>query len=315
MQNSSNLVLVALELLKCNQKTLAEKLGVSATQITKWKSGEYMSIDMREKLEGALNLNGMPPNMVLMSGSLENANEWMSLISHLASLACDMSETGYVTIPLSDEAEMESLGWSTFYTLNEMGVTLPTSFPDELKNINEIHDNDSDTAHELITTNPYSSLIYNIYLKLNDVYGFYEAYVSEIMDRDELDLFDTDAANIESSLMDLAASKLGDEHTELADNFRSFKFKVKKEFEAWLMIIKLSAIKHNVPLRAELMDMVFKSSDSLGHNAEAESLGFNKTRLHPDVYMNDLLVGMRTMQAALPLILEKLGIDKNLNLD
>lgn len=312
MQNSSNLVLVALELLKCNQKTLAEKLGVSATQITKWKSGEYMSIDMREKLEGMLDLNGMPSNMVLMSGSVENATEWMSLIYHLASLANERSETGYHTTPLS---ELELLGWSTFYTLNKMGVTLPTSFPNELKNINEIYDNDSDTAHELITTNPYSSLIYNIYLKLNDVYGFYAAYVNEIMCIDELNLFDTAACDIEPNLMDLAASKLDDEHTELAANFRSFKFKVKKEFEGWLMIIKLSAIKHNVPLRAELMDMVFKSSDALGHNAEAESLGFNKTRLHPDVYMNELLVGMRTMQAALPLILEKLGIDKNLNLD
>lgn len=317
MKNSSELILVALKLLECNQKTLAEKLDVSPTQITKWKNGEYMSIEMREKLEGMLDLKDMPPNMVLMSGSVENATEWMSLIYCLASLADESSESGYHTIPLIDAGELELLGWSTFYTLSEMGVTLPSSFPDELRDFDRIYDNDDDYddnddgegALDLIFDNPYASLIYNIYLKLNDVYGFYAAYIKELMYREELDLFDTAACNIESGLLDLAASKLDEEDTELAANFRSFQFKVKKDFEEWLNIIKLSAIQYNVPLRAEMLDMVYKSADALGHHAERESLGFNKDQLHPDIYMNELLVGMRTMHAVLPLILEKLGIE------
>lgn len=308
MENSSELILVALLLLKCNQKTLAKKLGVSATQITKWKSGEYMSIDMREKVEGMLDLKGMPPNMVLMSGSVENATEWMSLIYHLAGLANEGSETGYITTPLSDEGELELLGWSTFYTLSEMGVTLPSSFPDELKKINKIYDDDCDEVHYVIIDNPYASLIYNIYLKLNDVYGFYAAYINEIMCNEELDLFDTEAAEIESCLIELAASKLDEEEVELAANFLSFRYKTKKNFEKWLMVVKLSAIQHNVPLRAEMLDMVYQSPGALGHAAERESLGFNKDQLHPDIYMNELLVGMRTINAVLPHILKKLDI-------
>lgn len=319
MENSIDLILVALHVLKCNQKTLAKKLGVSATQITKWKSGEYMSIDMRQKLEGMLNLKGMPPNMVLMSGSVENATEWMTLIYHLATLASYASETGYITKPLNDEDELELLGWSTFYTLSEMGVTLPSSFPDELRNFDRIYDNDDNDddgdggegALDLIFDNPYASIIYNIYLKLNDVYGFYVAYVSEIMHKEELDLFDTEACDIESHLIDLAASKLNTEDTRLAVNFPSFSFKVYKDFEEWLMIIKLAAIQNNIPLRAELLDMIHHSPERLGHDAERESLGLNKDCLHPDIYMNELLVGMRTMQAMLPLILEKLDIDKD----
>lgn len=309
MKNSSELILVALKLLACTQKTLAEKLDVSPTQITKWKSGEYMSIDMRKKLEGMLDLNGMPPNMVLMSGSVENATEWMSLIQYLASLANERSETGYDTAPLSHEFESGSSGWSTFFTLNEMGVTLPSHFPNELKNIKKMYDDDFEHAHHIMLNNPYSLLIYNIYLNLNDVYGFYAAYINELMIRMELDLYDTDACQLEPGLLDLAASKLDDKHIGLATNFRSFRCKINKEFEEWLTIIKLSAIQHNVPLRAELLDMVYKSSDALGHNAEGDSLGFNNTRLHPDIYMNELLIGMRTMHAVLPLILEKLGID------
>lgn len=322
MENSIDLILVALHVLKCNQKTLAKKLGVSATQITKWKSGEYMSIDMRQKLEGMLNLKGMPPNMVLMSGSVENATEWMTLIYHLATLASYASETGYITKPLNDEDELELLGWSTFYTLSEMGITLPSSFPDELRNFDRIYgndDNDDDDddddygegALDLIFANPYALIIYNIYLKLNDVYGFYVAYISEIMYKEELDLFETEACDIESHLIDLAASKLNTEDTRLAVNFPSFSFKICKDFEEWLTIIKLAAIQHNVPLRAELLDMVHHSPEILGHDAERESLGLNKDCLHPDIYMNELLVGMRTMQAMLPLILEKLDIDKD----
>lgn len=315
MENSSELILVALKLFKCNQKTLAEKLDVSPTQITKWKSGEYMSIEMREKLEGMLDLKDIPPNMVLMSGSVENATEWMSLIYCLASLADESSESGYHTIPLIDAGELELLGWSTFYTLNKMGVTLPNSFPNELRNMSEIYDDDGEEAMYLITTNPYSSLIYNIYLKLNDVYGFYAAYINELMYNEELDLFDTAACNIESGLLDLAASKLDEEDTELATNFRSFRYKTNKEFEEWLMLIKLTAIQYNVPLRAEMLDMVYKSADALGHHAERESLGFNKDQLHPDIYMNELLVGMRTIHLVLPLILEKLDININKDFD
>lgn len=315
MENSSELILAALKLLGCNQKTLAEKLDVSPTQVTKWKNGEYMSIDMRKRLEDMLELDGMPPNMVLMSGSVEDATEWMSLIYCLASLAEESSETGYYTIPLIDADELEQLGWSTFYTLNEMGVALPNNFPDELKNMSEIYDNDGEEAMHLITTNPYSSLIYNIYLKLNDVYGFYAAYIKELMYREELDLFDTAACNIESGLLDLAASKLDEEDTELAVNFLDFRFKVKKDFEGWLNIIKLSAMQYNIPLRAELLDMIYKPSSALSYAAERESLGFNKQQLHPDIYMNELLVGIRKINLVLPLILEKLDIDIDKDFD
>jgi hypothetical protein len=48
----------------------------------------------------------------------------------------------------------------------------------------------------------------------------------------------------------------------------------------------------------------------LGHAAERQSLGFNARNLHPDVYMNEILVNLRLVHQVLPAIMKKLGIDE-----
>lgn len=68
-------------------------------------------------------------------------------------------------------------------------------------------------------------------------------------------------------------------------------------------------------MRAELLDLIHQSNDELAQEAEAESLGLNASRLHPDVYMNELLVGMRTIHQVLPVVLKKLGIYDEFKLD
>ena len=54
--NSEALVQLALQTLSCSQKALAIRLRVSPTQISKWKSGEYISSDMEDKIRALVNL-------------------------------------------------------------------------------------------------------------------------------------------------------------------------------------------------------------------------------------------------------------------
>ncbi len=314
---STALIQLTLQTLACSQKTLAAKLGVSTSQISKWKNGEHMSSEMEERLRQLAQIGDSDPEVVQWTGSVDNARKWLRLVSYLAELATEAAETGYNTAPLQED--MDILCWHTLLTLREMGVELPQPFPPALDfNYKDIdrsageNDEEWETLHATLFDSTLVDLIYRMFCSLNDVYGFYAAYLSELMATEELDLLSTAAGNIESGLLALAASKLEDV-PEIARNFAEFRYQTYREFESWLYIVKQRAFQAGLPLRAEIMDLVYCSHGELGHDAEAESLGFNKHRLHPDIYMNELLTGMRVIHQVLPKILEKLEIDFELD--
>lgn len=299
---SEALIILALDKLKCRQKDLALRMGVSPTQITKWKKGEYMSFPMQDLLRKLSGIEDLDPYFVLWSGSKENSLKWKNLIIFLADLAYKEAETGYYTAPLKDEDDM--LCWQTFQTLKSMGVTIPRDFPKEL---DIDYNNPEDNKIEEVLENKIASLIHEIYISLNGVYGFYAAYIYELVYDEELDAWET-GNEIEACLLPLAASKI-EKKIEIAREFTTFKYKTISEYEKWIKAIKEKAFRAGAPLKAELMDIVHKSSDQLDHEAEAESLGVNSTRLHPDVYMNEILTGMRIIHQVLPVIMKKLGIE------
>ncbi|MDR5892088.1 helix-turn-helix transcriptional regulator [Halomonas mongoliensis] len=307
--HSEALVKLALGNLKCSQKELATHLDVSPAQITKWKKGEHMSLTMQDRLKKLADIGELNPAFVLWSGSKENSLKWKKLIHYLAELAHDGAETGYYTRPLEDEEG--TLCWSTFHTLQEMGVSIPKTFPKELDvDYNNLEDGE---LQELLE-NPYSSVIYEIYASLNSVYGFYAAYIYDLIHDDHLDLFDPPGCDIEACLLSLSACKI-EVDNDIAPNFRKFRHQTLSDYAKWINVVKEKAFRAGVPLKAELLEMVYKSTDELDHEAEAESLGINSSRLHPDIYMNELLVGMRIIHQVLPAIMKKLEIDEEFELD
>lgn len=307
--NDGALIELVLNVLECSQKDLAKQLDVSAAQISKWKKGDYMSRDMQLRLRELAGIGEMEPEFVLWAGTVEDALKWRRLMRYQAEMAKEGAETGYNTY-LLDDSEIDFLCWNTFSVLKELGLDIPNPFPKDL----DFDYEEDDDSWEILEENVYAGLIQNIYRALNDVYGFYAAYISELMNDDRLGLMDTEAEGIEPSLLSLAATKLTDIPSQ-AVNFRAFRHRVTQDFEKWLSLVKKQAFQFGVPLRAEVMDLAYGSADELSHSAEAESFGINESRIHPDIYMNELLVGMRAIHQVLPAILKKLEIEDEFKLD
>lgn len=308
--DSEYLVKLALQHLGLNQKDLAEKLGVSPTQITKWKKGEFMSVEMENRFRSLLEISDLDPEVILIAGSTEDASKWESLINFLASEAQEVAETGYDTEPLNNDHNF--LTSEVFRCFKAMGVEIPRPFPTELDFDYESIQGDSpeeiEKTEALLHEKPYSSTIYSAFKCLNDLYGFYAAYIAELEDEDVLELMNTDAENIEPCLVRLAFAKL-DVPRKFAPEFSRFRYETLGDYERWINVLKSKAWEAGIPIREELMRLVTSHHDEIGDAAERESLGFNSKQIHPDIYMNELLVGMRVIHQVLPAIMKKLDIE------
>lgn len=311
---SANLINLVLQQTHYSQKELAAKLKVSAAQISKWKAGEHISHEMEEKLKVMAAIGERDPDIVYWTGGIDQADKWMRLFMHLAETAVENSDCSYVCAPLEDETE--SLLWNAFYTLIEAGATIPKEFPQEIDfNYDADYEENEEAFETLYETNTYSNLIYITLKAFVDQYDFYAAYIQYLMWEDDLDLYDTEACNLEPCLFGLALAKVGDNYPILT-NFKEFRYQTFKDCKKWLEIIKDTAIKNQIPLKAELMHLVSEDPGYLTHEAEAEALGFNSNRIHPDIYMNEILESLRLMHRVLPAICRKLGItEEELKLD
>jgi transcriptional regulator with XRE-family HTH domain len=303
---SESLIKLALLNQKGTQKALAAQLKVSPTQISKWKSGEMMSFEMEDRVRQLAGIGERSPNLVYLTGGIEQADKWNNLINYLAVNAIEQAETGYHTEILRREEDY--LADRTINILKEMGVKIPSEFPDEIIIPSDEIDQYSDADHEALMIIPIVNSISTAFLSANDVYGFYAAYISGLLAFEFTD-FDPDdfTGQVYSELLAISFAKTG-EQSQFSPTFNNFAYDTKKILTKLIDSIKMLAMHNNLPLKAELSDLISGNSGWLGHEAERESLGYNSERIHPDIYMNEILCSHRLIHQVLPIICKKLGI-------
>ncbi len=315
---SKDLIELALKELKCNQKELAKMLEVSQTQITKWKAGEYMSWEAEEKLTEMLNLDGLNASLVLKVHGVENAKVWTGIINYIVHDACENSESGY-NMESYTLIESELMATILVRWLVDSGFKFEQELPDDLKKAAEmiplyesgLEDVDYEDIDNALFADLRCRLIRTTLSYLDDLYGFYSAFIYSYSD--EEDLYDK-VYEIETLLLDVAFLKMSESEEYFASNeikcvmdeHRRTHYNI---VENNLNDIKRTLIASGRPYAYEITGITcLEDFNELGAHAEVKSYGLTENKYHPDMYMNELIHGNRLLHAILPLICEKLDI-------
>ena len=306
MPGSRSLVQVALNELNINQKQLADLLNVSTGQISRWKNhDDYISLELAEKLEDFCGLDEIPPEFALFVGSIAAAKKWAKAIELCAEMAADNNESGYVCYPLTDFYENAVLS-NLASLLTDLGIKFPEQVPGPINKLfedGELNDEMWEKFYKLEQIDLISS-IFSVYA---DLIGFNSAYIDELGYHDNSELFEL-TMEIEANYLHLAACKLKAGST-VTPKFEAHAVEWTRWYKQKLLDLKKLAVEANLPLREELLGLVYNEVGEISLAAERQSLGLNDSMLHPDKYMNELLVGMRTINQVLPVIMQKIGID------
>lgn len=285
-------------------KELASIFGVKKKVFRRWRDGvELMPPPVFFSLLDLADVSQADIEAASLVGSFEDAFRWGSLFYHLA---CEViRESGEEHAIDAFEQELGDLTLRTLKLLHGLGV--PLEFPETIDFDYEggLHE-DQET---LLGEYQIVRLIREVYRSRIDILNFVDTFLPEFAFSEDFPLWDETGIDLEDLLMSLASTKISFEPS-LASNWEIFSVNTVAAAMSVLSEIKRVAIVSGVPLEAELMDLVGKTHPELAEIADLHVAGENMNRVHPDIYTNEMLTGMRRFNKVLPEILKKLGIDE-----
>lgn len=237
-----NVIEQIIESQNLTQKDLAAQIGVSPTQITKWKQGETIPIAQENKLKEAFGLFGDNPKFSLLMGNdSDKAKAWYNLFEYF-----------YDEI---DDFEVEGKIFVEYFllTLSELGVTLP-------EDPNVINSESEDSPwFEFLSTHSY-----DYQKRIHWAYTY--MCPDESLDDNNYTLFNL-YQNIYHCAGEVALSKISPEIiTKLGaseNKFRDFIRKTERESMGWISQLCENIFNKGVPLRKDYYRFVMDDPEEL----------------------------------------------------
>ena len=305
MSSSKCLIEVALKELGVNQKQLAERLNVSTGQISRWKNhGDYISADLTKKLTTLCKLDETSPEFALFVGSIKNAKRWEKVIESCFDVAFD--NYGDFGSALH--------GYGMDYVSSEIATTLKglgIEFPSKVPVLVEMEFNEQELTNEqwqAYSEIPQVKVLSELISEYVVLENFYNTYIHSLNSYVDDDLFEL-SIEIHGNLFQLAACKM-DIPVELSVSNDEHRFKWERWYRTKISELKAAAVERKIPLKEELLKLVNDETESVANTTEYEAWGFNNNRIHPDIYMHEILLRLRRIDKVLPFIIKKLGIDE-----
>ncbi|MFS1429015.1 hypothetical protein LMH73_018180 [Vibrio splendidus] len=279
----NKLIESALTILGCNQKELAQKLNVSQTQISKWKSDEYMSEHYCNELKGLIGIGETEIDLFLQVKCPVVALELKVIIDSIVVAADENSASPY-SVEAHSDYQSGMLSSKIIIAIQEMGVKISTPLNDEISAIhtllvNGAQDEDAfDSYLEKIDSQRYFYFISKAAENFANLCAFHTAYVYDL--DNVLIGLEEEVWSVESKLLKLAVALACDD-LELT-YYTMSKQAIQKELRKELLLLNYEADIKGIALPIDLL-LLANTDDTelLCRLAEKQAYNFNNKNITP----------------------------------
>lgn len=303
-QMDTDIVLILLATKKLGSlRNLAVELKTEECQLMDWLTTDAPDIppalsDMLENL--VLGDKYTAADTIFAIGGVEQFEAWQGLIDALAKDA--LHRDLFDTPPRCMTQNTTYLCEDALGVLIRAGMSFPATFPDELILKNE---RNLDELEDMINNNHYALNLSVAFDAMINLHCYYNAFFEEIAEHPTHPLeyfFDWEEVLVELAFY----------HTLTAEDslphLSKFKFEVASKVTGYINALKAHAYTHRLPIRAEPLDLLNKNHEEMYEYTEAEDMGLFPPRIHPDIYLDELLTSQRLLHKVLPEICRKMGM-------
>jgi len=285
VQKTINIIDVITTKTNLKQMDIANMLGVSRAQISKWKSGEDIPYNRRQALNEMAGLFGDDTEWALLTKNPENAEDWINYFTeHNEFLDVDTCHT------LTDEAEVWVPQILTLFNL--IGIKIPENARNTDTDIEE---------EEKEGVSKFSRLMTDYLESYSALMNWYDWNISSIDDENS-DIFES-TIDFQSYIVDYALRFVDEEIlTDLGADLSKVSKKVKhakKEMSKLIEEILSIMLHNNIPIMKNYFDIINKEPYDLDDDDMFSSI--------------EHTIGKSTIESCLPLF-ERTILNQNTEL-